>query len=264
MSRRRRASTVDPQRKLLRGYPHMAIHPYPVELIGDVALARWRDRCTCGRSGPRTRSSSGHSSTACPSRRATTVSSTGMNELTPAMLARFTQVDYDRELALVAMLAATATEPRRSSASRAISRIRIGTSAEFAVVVADAWQRRGVARVLMRGLIVCAKRRGFERLAGTMLRANEPMLAFVRASASTLPTTPRIRRRSARRSRWRERAGRGAHALRARSQWLSRPSCSTSYGSTSASCLRSSRPARPIARDSGVPRASAASTTRIA
>src|SRR4029078_6491632 len=25
---------VDPARKLLRGYPHMAIHPYPVELIG--------------------------------------------------------------------------------------------------------------------------------------------------------------------------------------------------------------------------------------
>ena len=29
---------VDPRKKLLRGYPHMAIHPYPVELIGDVAL----------------------------------------------------------------------------------------------------------------------------------------------------------------------------------------------------------------------------------
>jgi len=36
-------------------------------------------------------------------------------------------------------------------------------------------------RVLMHGLIVCAKRRGFERLSGTILRVNEPMLAFVRA-----------------------------------------------------------------------------------
>src|SRR5690242_7959519 len=29
---------IDPQRRLMRGYPHMAIHPYPVELIGDVTL----------------------------------------------------------------------------------------------------------------------------------------------------------------------------------------------------------------------------------
>ena len=33
----------------------------------------------------------------------------------------------------------------------------------------------------MRGLIVCAKRRGFEQLCGAVLRVNEPMLAFVRA-----------------------------------------------------------------------------------
>ena len=33
----------------------------------------------------------------------------------------------------------------------------------------------------MRRLIVCAKRGGFERLTGTILRVNEPMLAFVRS-----------------------------------------------------------------------------------
>jgi len=58
------------------------------------------------------------------------------------------------------------------------------------VVVADAWQRRGVARVLMRGLIVCAKRRGLELLAGTVLRANEPMQAFVRSLGFSIADDP--------------------------------------------------------------------------
>ncbi len=42
-----------------------------------------------------------------------------LHELTPAMLARFTQVDYDREMALVAVDERAAR--RRSSASRATS-----------------------------------------------------------------------------------------------------------------------------------------------
>jgi acetyltransferase len=56
--------------------------------------------------------------------------------------------------------------------------------------VADAWQRRGVARVLMRGLIVCAKRRGFGRLSGTVLRVNEPMIAFVRSLGFVVEDDP--------------------------------------------------------------------------
>ena len=38
----------------------------------------------------------------------------------------------------------------------------------------------GLGRMLMQGLIVCAKRRGLERLEGTVLRENEAMRSFVR------------------------------------------------------------------------------------
>ena len=106
------------------------------------------------------------------------------------MLARFTQVDYDRELALVAL---APQDDNRTQAFVGVARYIANpdrTSAEFAVVVADAWQRRGVARVLMRGLIVCAKRRGFERLTGTILRVNEPMLAFVRSLGFVVEDDP--------------------------------------------------------------------------
>jgi acetyltransferase len=54
-------------------------------------------------------------------------------------------------------------------------------AAEFAVVVADDWQGRGVARMLMTRLIDCAKVAGLKRLEGTVLRGNHNMLKFTAA-----------------------------------------------------------------------------------
>jgi acetyltransferase len=99
-------------------------------------------------------------------------------------------VDYDRELALVAIAAPDDGGPQAFVGVARYIANPDRASAEFAVVVADAWQRRGVARVLMRGLIVCAKRRGLERLEGTVLRANEPMHAFVRSLGFTIADDP--------------------------------------------------------------------------
>jgi acetyltransferase len=54
-------------------------------------------------------------------------------------------------------------------------------SAEFAVVVADEWQGRGVARALMERLLDVAKRRGLKRIEGSVLRNNVNMLRFTAA-----------------------------------------------------------------------------------
>src|SRR6185312_8698118 len=168
---------VDPARKLLRGYPHMAIHPYPVELIGDVTL---RDGTVLHVRPIRPEDADLERAFVNGLSEQTRYFRFfyRLAELTPAMLARFTQVDYDRELALVAVAPESdaSTQPFVGVGRYVANPDQV--SAEFAVVVADAWQRRGVARVLMRGLIVCAKRRGFERLSGSILRVNEPMLAF--------------------------------------------------------------------------------------
>jgi len=51
-------------------------------------------------------------------------------------------------------------------------------------------QLNGGVRVLMRGLIVCAKRRGFTQLTGSILRANETMLEFVRSLGFVLEDDP--------------------------------------------------------------------------
>jgi acetyltransferase len=171
------AAIADPKRRFARdGYRHMAIHPYPVELAGDVTL---RDGTTL------------HLRPIMPEdaelERAFVAGLSEqtryfrffyrLHELTPAMLARFTQVDYDRELALVAVEQAPAG-PRFVGVARYICNPDL-ESAEFAVVVADAWQARGVGHVLMQKLIESARSRGLRRFEGAVLRNNAKMLRFV-------------------------------------------------------------------------------------
>ena len=65
-----------------------------------------------------------------------------------------------------------------------------GKSAEFAIAVADAWQRRGVATQLMQALADYAKRHGIERFEGQVLRANERMLDLCRWLKFELQSSP--------------------------------------------------------------------------
>lgn len=59
-------------------------------------------------------------------------------------------------------------------------------SAEFAIVVADAWQGRGIGTRLLRELIDVARHRGLKRLYGDILGVNRPMLELVRKLGFTL------------------------------------------------------------------------------
>lgn len=53
-------------------------------------------------------------------------------------------------------------------------------SAEFAVVVVDAWQGRGVGRRLLRRLLAAAAERGVLTLVGEVMADNAPMLHLLR------------------------------------------------------------------------------------
>jgi acetyltransferase len=57
---------------------------------------------------------------------------------------------------------------------------RDNESAEFAIVVADAWQGRGIGKRLLAKLIEVARHRRVKRLYGEILGTNRPMLEFVR------------------------------------------------------------------------------------
>ena len=174
----RASISVDPSRvRLADGYRHMAIHPYPVELETNLRLpsgAVLKLRPIRPEDADIERAFVASMSEQSRYRRFMQ----HLPALTPQMLARFTQVDYDRELALIALDGAPPGE-----AIAAVARYVANPdheSAEFAIAVADAWHGRGLGRAMMRALITCAKKRGFHRLVGIVLASNEPMLALSR------------------------------------------------------------------------------------
>src|SRR6266850_1173722 len=100
-----------------------------------------------------------------------------LRELTPRMLERFTQLDYDRELALVAL------DPSKKDFI-AVGRYAPsddGVSAEFGLAVADAWQRKGLGRAMLERLCDAARAAGYVALYGHMLESNRSMLDLVTA-----------------------------------------------------------------------------------
>lgn len=61
-----------------------------------------------------------------------------------------------------------------------------GKSAEFAIVVADAWHGRGIGSRLLGKLADVARGRGLKQLYGDILGMNRPMLHLVRKLGFTL------------------------------------------------------------------------------
>ena len=183
---------VDPKRKPAPGYRHMAIHPYPFELESTIAL----------RDGTQLIMRPIRPEDAELERRFVAGLSEQtryyrffyrLHELSPAMLARFTQVDYDRELALLALAPAPGKDAPGGSVIVGIARSIANLdseSAEFAVVTADEWQGRGVASALMKALIAHAKKKGLQRLLGTVLRANHNMVRFTQGLGFTIHDDP--------------------------------------------------------------------------
>lgn len=104
-------------------------------------------------------------------------------------LIRLCHLDYDREMALIAV-----THRDDETICLGVSRYYLNPetgSAEFAVVVDDAIHRRGLGRHLMQRLIAVARERGVKRLVGLVLAENTPMLdlthslGFVRDNSAT-------------------------------------------------------------------------------
>ncbi len=101
-----------------------------------------------------------------------------VRELSPRMLAHFTQLDYDRHMALIAVTQAGGREVEIAVARYIVAADE--SSCEFAIVVADAWQRRGVGARLMRARTDAARARGLRTMFGKVLAGNSKMLQFTR------------------------------------------------------------------------------------
>ena len=100
-----------------------------------------------------------------------------ISELTPEMLARFTQIDYDREMAFLATI-----EENGVPVQQGVARYTInpdGDSCEFAVVVKDNVQHRGIGTRLMQTLMDAAREHRLTKIEGKVLAENTKMLQLM-------------------------------------------------------------------------------------
>jgi acetyltransferase len=211
---------VAPRPASKRPYDHMAIHPYPVHLV-----SQWRARngavVTIRPIRPEDAQIEYEFVHELSPQTKYLRFMGAVRDLSPSMLARFTQVDYDREMALIGVVshderegadgaqeAARDGQEGAQEAARdgkdgaqeaarekqiAVARYVInpdGTSCEFAIVVAESWQGQGLARHLMTKLVELARERGLREMAGLILSTNTRMLDLARSLGFTIGDWP--------------------------------------------------------------------------
>ena len=105
-----------------------------------------------------------------------------MSELNRKMLAEFTKVDFNRQMALIVTVDEEVNGVQKETeiavASYALCQDRV--SCEFAVVVADDWQGYGIGSRLMNYLINEARRWGLEKMDGEVMGHNDGMMAMMK------------------------------------------------------------------------------------
>ena len=118
--------------------------------------------------------------------------------LTHPFAARLTQIDYDREMALVL------AEPGTAGRSQVFGAVHIsadpdGERAEFAILLRSDMAGLGLGPLLMRRIIDYSRERGLRELFGEVLRENRPMLRlcelfqFQRTSKTDDPSVVEVR-----------------------------------------------------------------------
>ena len=99
-----------------------------------------------------------------------------VKSLTPEILARFTQIDYDREISFVALDDRAGEEQMLGIAN--IIGEPDGKRGEFSVLIGDPWQGVGIGAKLLLQCLRIAQERGMEIVWGTVLSENIYMLGL--------------------------------------------------------------------------------------
>ena len=176
-------------------YSHMAIHPYPVHLIQEWELPDGRMvtiRPIRPEDSDLEQEFVKHMSDESKYYRFMDT----LRELTQAMLVRFTQIDYDREMALIATIPDENGKELQIGVSRYVTNPD-GESVEFALAVADDWQKHGVGRKLMTALIQSARMKGYRAVVGDVLALNSKMFRLMTSLGFSIhphPDDPAVKR----------------------------------------------------------------------
>ncbi|MBA3996504.1 MAG: GNAT family N-acetyltransferase [Candidatus Accumulibacter sp.] len=176
-------------------YSHMAIHPYPVHLIQDWQLPDGRT-VTVRPIRPEDAEMEQDFVKRMSDESKYYRFMDTLRELTQAMLVRFTQIDYDREMALVATVPGDDGKELQIGVARYVTNPD-GESVEFALAIADDWQKHGIGRKLMTALIECARTKGYRAVVGDVLALNSKMFRLMGSLGFTIhphPEDPAVKR----------------------------------------------------------------------
>jgi acetyltransferase len=111
-----------------------------------------------------------------------------LDELTPEMLVRFTQIDYDREMALIATINEGGTEVEHGVVRYVTNPDR--TSCEFALVISEEMRGHGIGQRMLKRLMEIALSRGLDTMEGEVLAENRRMLDMVRSMGFQVQSSP--------------------------------------------------------------------------
>jgi acetyltransferase len=160
-----------------RGYDHMAIHPYPTGLESGWQLADGTNVII----RPIRPEDANIEQVFVKQLSAESKYFRfmhGLDHLSPLMLARLTQIDYDREMALIAVV----NEESDQACIIGVVRYSMNPdrhSCEFALTVGDEYQGKGVGRYLMQCLMTVASDRGIDVIEGEVLTNNVKMIKLM-------------------------------------------------------------------------------------
>ncbi|MES9978410.1 MAG: bifunctional acetate--CoA ligase family protein/GNAT family N-acetyltransferase, partial [Candidatus Thiodiazotropha sp. 6PLUC5] len=169
---------VDYPRPSTDPYHHLAIHPYPVNLVTHGQLPNGIN-IVVRPIRPEDADLEQNFTRQLSNEAKYFRFMSSIQELTPEMLTRFTQIDYHNEMALIAV-----TEDEHHEVELGVARYVINPdkrSCEFALVVADKWQGQGIGHKLMNHLMEIARDRGLVRMEGEVLSNNFKMLDLMRS-----------------------------------------------------------------------------------
>ncbi len=101
-----------------------------------------------------------------------------IKDLSKKDIEKFTNPDSRNAVALIVLRSGQTSEEEIGVARYVID--PDGMNCEFAIVVADMWQKRGIGTRLMNALIKHLQAGGVKRISGTVLKRNSAMRKFIK------------------------------------------------------------------------------------
>jgi acetyltransferase len=155
--------------KTVKPYSHLVISPYPKEYMDEFKMKGGKTvtlRPIRPEDEPEEAEMFDHFSPATLRQRFL-----GQEiQVTHDLLLRFTQIDYDREIAIVGEI--TVNKQKKFIGVVRLISDPANTSAEFTVIVADPWQNKGLGNKFVDYILHVAKERGVKKVTTKLFKDN--------------------------------------------------------------------------------------------